>query len=250
MPTRPTNAFASPLIRACLCAIALWLSQAVHAQEQTPPGKEPSYSEFKSPQLEGKSPQLEAKSPQQEKTQNRSTQAKDKKPLAKNNSDKPQGQPLRHEDTKEQRDNNAQHTSKEAPKEAPKELGKTIWLEEKLNPGTQWLENAVKPLTRWIEGQVQLKAKEKAPQTSQKASTPLSNRQPERPGEPIETSDLDVLSKEDIRELLKQRYSANVLHIKALGNGAAKQYRIKMINQQGVIQILYLRAADGQEVSR
>ena len=51
----------------------------------------------------------------------------------------------------------------------------TIWLEEKLNPGTQWLEKAVKPLTRWIEDQVQLDPK-RTQRTSVLASPQSAHR--------------------------------------------------------------------------
>ncbi len=131
-----------------------------------------------------------------------------------------------------------------------KESDNTIWLEEKLNPSTQWLEKAVKPLTRWVEDQVQLKPKEhktkppknKRRRQNQNNGQPANNVMPNPSGA--------LLEEADIRRLLKQRYAANILHIKALGQGQKKRYRVKLINQQGVIQILYLSAINGQEISR
>ncbi|WP_299772170.1 hypothetical protein [uncultured Pseudoteredinibacter sp.] len=145
----------------------------------------------------------------------------------------------------------AENTKKEAAKQndgnknpAP-ETGKTIWLEEKLNPSTQWLEKAVKPLTRWIEGQVQLD-----PKGSQQQNTPRPHGQrkpqPQTKNTLAPQSNGSQLSKDQIRKLVKQRYAGDVLHIKALSNA---RYRVKLISQQGVIQILYLSAIDGQELT-
>ncbi|MBB6522033.1 hypothetical protein [Pseudoteredinibacter isoporae] len=131
-----------------------------------------------------------------------------------------------------------------------KESDNTIWLEEKLNPSTQWLEKTVKPLTRWIEDQVQLEPKEQRNKQAVKKPRPQENHQRRPANNFAPNSSGKPLSEADIRRLLKQRYSANVLHIKALGQGQQRRYRVKLINQQGVIQILYLSAMNGQEISR
>ncbi|WP_299974284.1 hypothetical protein [uncultured Pseudoteredinibacter sp.] len=133
----------------------------------------------------------------------------------------------------------------------PPEGGKTIWLEEKLNPSTQWLEKAVKPLTRWIENQVQLdpkgsqKQRTTRPQAQQKSQA-TGQGSAENSQQNIHQGSGPRLSKDQIRKLVKQRYAGDVLHIKSLANA---RYRVKLISQQGVIQILYLSAIDGQELS-
>jgi len=129
----------------------------------------------------------------------------------------------------------------------PPEGGKTIWLEEKLNPSTQWLEKAVKPLTRWIEDQVQLDPKGPQKQNTARPQALQKNQATEQNStEDTARSSGPRLSKDQIRQLVKQRYAGDVLHIKSLANA---RYRVKLISQQGVIQILYLSAIDGQELS-
>lgn len=149
------------------------------------------------------------------------------------------------QETKEQRNK----SEKKSKSKNDKNSDNTIWLEEKLNPSTQWLEKAVKPLTRWVEDQVQLKPKEHKPKLPKNKRRPQNqNSQPANNFTPNPSGAL--LEEADIRRLLKQRYSANILHIKALGQGQKKRYRVKLINQQGVIQILHLSAINGQEISR
>lgn len=127
------------------------------------------------------------------------------------------------------------------------EGGKTIWLEEKLNPSTQWLEKAVKPLTRWIEDQVQLDPKGPKKQNTARPQALQKNQATEQNStEDTARGSGPRLSKDQIRQLVKQRYAGDVLHIKSLANA---RYRVKLISQQGVIQILYLSAIDGQELS-
>ncbi|GAA6152057.1 hypothetical protein [Pseudoteredinibacter isoporae] len=148
----------------------------------------------------------------------------------------------------EQRDE-SDKKSKKGKRKKKTQSDNTIWLEEKLNPGTQWLEKAVKPLTRWIEDQVQLAPKEHKGRASNRQERPQNNKP--RPGNNLTPNNPGTrLSEADIRRLLAQRYSANILHIKALGQGQQKRYRVKLINQEGVIQILYLSAINGEEIPR
>lgn len=220
MPLRPLIAFAPNLIKAGLCVIACWLPHISYAQGQVTKTQKPPHSASETTPLEEQSSQQEG--------------------IDQDNNNNNQ-----HRSKLEQNKKQAEIGENEA-----KEQAKTIWLEEKLNPGTQWLENAVKPLTRWIEGRVQLKPKGNSTQPSQKTAGSHTKNHDELAVQHIDSGAVKILDKDDIRTLLKQRYSADVLHIKALGNGPVERYRVKMINQHGVIQILYLRATDGQEVPR
>ncbi|MCV6614849.1 MAG: hypothetical protein OIF35_07720 [Cellvibrionaceae bacterium] len=138
-----------------------------------------------------------------------------------------------------------QEQSAQKDEQKDEQAANTIWLEEKLNPGTQWLEQTVKPLTRWLEQQVQAKPK---PQPSNKRPSEISSK-PEPSTSKLADSD-KPLSRAQIRQLLEQRYQAEILHIKALGQAEQMRYRVKLINPQGVVKILYLSAIDGSEIRR
>lgn len=120
--------------------------------------------------------------------------------------------------------------------------GKTIWLEEKINPTTRLVERLVTPLTSWMEEKVQRDRDSGSGQSPAGAWQPDLSGSPAR--EPVDAAGL--LDRSAIRQRVEAGFAGDVLRIKLLDQRQPLQYRVKHISDAGEIRILYLDARTGE----
>ena len=127
---------------------------------------------------------------------------------------------------------------------SPRE-GDTIWLEEKIAPPTRWIENLVQPLTTWMERKVQ------HPGTSTDEATLDPWVSPEAPATTgSDTLEAPTLTPAEAAAIARQAAQGEVLRIKLISASSNEPiYRVKLISDQGEIQILHVNGHNGALVS-
>ncbi len=131
----------------------------------------------------------------------------------------------------------------ESSQEAPVE-GESLWIEDKINPATRWLEQLVSPVTTWMEDKIQ--DNQNRPREIQQWQPESDTRLgPDSPQTPPDTSETHiVITSDEAVAVAVAAQPGEVLRVKLLDR-EKPAYRVKLITDQGEIQILYVDAVTG-----